>query len=175
MPAIFIPLKQFNDGEDGDKLLPMPISKGQRDDTLFRHACRIRQISTLRGIKLDLERVLQEVNALFCAPPLFPHEVRQKIQSAERYPVLGEVELDSIKQNGIETLHDLLGPIKNTDIANAKRLVYWHGRDLKYTKARGWLAWDGRRWSPDKKLAEGMAKKTAAAIYDEIRHGGSEK
>lgn len=34
-----------------------------------------------------------------------------------------------------------------TDLANAERLVRWHGGDIRFVSAWGrWLAWDGRRW-----------------------------
>ena len=37
-----------------------------------------------------------------------------------------------------------------TDLGNAERLVAEHGRDLRYAVGLGWLAWDGRRWKPDR-------------------------
>lgn len=37
-----------------------------------------------------------------------------------------------------------------SDIANAERIVAWHGADLRHCHAWGkWLAWDGRRWLVD--------------------------
>ncbi len=37
-----------------------------------------------------------------------------------------------------------------TDLGNAKRLVTWHGNDLRYVPAwKTWLVWDGTRWDQD--------------------------
>lgn len=85
MPAIFLPFKRFDAVKDSDKLLPMPIAEGQRNDIIFAHACRLRSLSALRGISLDVEGTLQEINTLFCEPPLSAYEVRAIVQSAERY------------------------------------------------------------------------------------------
>jgi hypothetical protein len=41
--------------------------------------------------------------------------------------------------------------ICDTDMANAVRLVARHGKDIKFTAARGWFIWDGRRWAADEK------------------------
>ena len=37
-----------------------------------------------------------------------------------------------------------------TDAGNAERLVLMHGQDIRYcTELKGWLIWDGRRWTRD--------------------------
>jgi putative DNA primase/helicase len=61
--------------------------------------------------------------------------------------------------------------IKESDIANGKRLAARHGSDLKFTPERGWYVWDGRRWAVDDKCiaVQTRAKETAVAIFDEIR------
>lgn len=61
--------------------------------------------------------------------------------------------------------------VTDTDIANAKRLIDKHSRDLRYTPERGWLAWDGRRWAVDEKSLRvlGYAKRTALEIFDEVK------
>lgn len=164
MPPIFIPLKQYDRTKDSDKLLPVPITEGQRDDTLFQHACRIRNLAVLRGTKLDLERTLQEVNQLFCDPPLSPHEVTAKVRSAERYD---EPKL----RNRMEVLRP---EILDSDLANAERLVRMHGEDLRHTPERGWFTWNGHRWEPDEALALRKAKDTARAIFNEIKDSGAE-
>jgi len=60
--------------------------------------------------------------------------------------------------------------ILDSDIANAARLHARHGENLRFTVARGWFAWDGKRWAPDEKLVriQAMAKETAKAIFGEI-------
>jgi putative DNA primase/helicase len=62
--------------------------------------------------------------------------------------------------------------ILDSDMANATRLVARHGSDLRYTAARGWFAWDGRRWAADEKglRVQALAKETAKSIFAEIEH-----
>jgi putative DNA primase/helicase len=56
--------------------------------------------------------------------------------------------------------------LRLTDYGNAERLVYEHGRDLRFSPGLGWLEWDGRRWARD---ADGevvrRAKQTVRALY----------
>lgn len=60
--------------------------------------------------------------------------------------------------------------ILDSDMANAARLAARHGADLRYTAARGWFAWDGRRWAADEKglRVQALAKETAKSIFGEI-------
>lgn len=57
---------------------------------------------------------------------------------------------------------------KLTDLGNAERLVYRHGRDLRHCTGLGWLAWDGARWKRDE-TGEVMrrAKATVRRMYGE--------
>ena len=74
----------------------------------------------------------------------------------------------------LENVTELPGPeerglFADTDLANARRLVDRHGDDIRWTRERGWFAWDGIRWQPN---ARGevfrRAKETARSIYSEI-------
>jgi hypothetical protein len=100
MPSIFLPLKRYDKAKDADKLLPLPITEGQRDDVLFGHLCRIRSLAAITGVDVDLERLGLEVNGLFCEPSLPHHQVVQKVRSAERYE----------KPNGREQEHEEIDP-----------------------------------------------------------------
>ena len=65
------------------------------------------------------------------------------------------------------TSHSKEAPaLRLTDYGNAERIVYEHGRDLRFAPGLGWLAWDGRRWKRD---ADGevmrLAKRTIRALY----------
>lgn len=56
------------------------------------------------------------------------------------------------------------------------RLVREHGANLRYTRERGWMTWDGARWrADDDGGAMRFAKKTAASIFDEIRAAGTQQ
>lgn len=55
-----------------------------------------------------------------------------------------------------------------TDLGNARRLVDRHGKNLRYSPALGWLAWDGKRWERDDSgQVERWAKETVMAMYGE--------
>jgi putative DNA primase/helicase len=56
-----------------------------------------------------------------------------------------------------------------TDIGNGERFASRHGRDFRYCSTWGkWLAWDGKRWTPDDTTrASAAAKQTAVSIYAE--------
>jgi DNA-binding CsgD family transcriptional regulator len=87
MPLIFIPVKKSKT-EDQDKLFSDTIPEGSRDDTLFRHACRLREWNGKYDLNLtdqELTKILEEVNSIFCEPPLHYQEIWQKIKSACRY------------------------------------------------------------------------------------------
>jgi hypothetical protein len=67
------------------------IPKGQRNDTLFRLACKLRR----DGLSAQaIEAALQAENRQRCRPPLSEDEVTQIAHSAGRYPP-GELELPS--------------------------------------------------------------------------------
>jgi P4 family phage/plasmid primase-like protien len=55
-----------------------------------------------------------------------------------------------------------------TDAGNADRLVYWHGNNIRYNGALGWLVWNGSYWKPDEThQIDRLAVQTARAIYRE--------
>jgi putative DNA primase/helicase len=63
-----------------------------------------------------------------------------------------------------------------TDMGNAERFRDRFGEDFRYTTAKGWLGWDGRRWAvldqeKDSTPAEVLAAvfRTVRAIQDEAR------
>jgi P4 family phage/plasmid primase-like protien len=58
-----------------------------------------------------------------------------------------------------------------TDMGNAERLVARFGDDMRYSRDLGtWLVWTGTHWELDRVcVAERLAKRTARAIWDEIR------
>lgn len=63
-----------------------------------------------------------------------------------------------------------------TDMGNAERFIARFGQDYRFTTAKGWMGWDGRRWrvldqENDVTPAEVMAAvfRTVRAIQDEAR------
>lgn len=97
MPSLFIPVRRFNEEKDDERILPVIIAQGMRDDTLFRHAARVKEWNHKYRLNLtDKDRmdVLQTINLIFCEPPLSYREVEQKIRSAERNPPMSEQQID---------------------------------------------------------------------------------
>ncbi len=58
---------------------------------------------------------------------------------------------------------------KTTDYGNAERLVYYHGRDLRYCETKkSWFVWNGQYWKPDNSLEiDRLAKDTVRKVYIE--------
>ncbi|WP_078392050.1 phage/plasmid primase, P4 family [Shouchella patagoniensis] len=55
-----------------------------------------------------------------------------------------------------------------TELGNAERIVYQHGKDVRYCGEREWLIWDGKRWKEDsKKEIETITARTLRGIYKE--------
>lgn len=58
---------------------------------------------------------------------------------------------------------------KRTDLGNAERLIYRHGKNLRFNSvSKSWYIWDGKRWKEDKvnKILQ-LAKETVRSIYKE--------
>src|SRR5207247_1875757 len=57
-----------------------------------------------------------------------------------------------------------------TDMGNARRIVATAGKDLRFTGALGWLAWDGKRWRrDDTEAVMRHAKRAIRCIFDEAK------
>src|SRR5205807_645183 len=56
-----------------------------------------------------------------------------------------------------------------TDVANGKRLIKRHGKDLRFCKPwRKWLCWAGSHWRVDDTVTiESKAKETILALFTE--------
>jgi putative DNA primase/helicase len=101
---------------------------------------RNNQLASLAGLmrskgfnQTAIEAALLEYNVEQCDPPLAEDEVLSIARSISRYE---------------PTANDVTFPW--TDLGNAERLVYYHGRDLRYVNAWGkWLVWEDKRWVED--------------------------
>src|SRR5262249_3940264 len=110
-----------------------------------------------RGVGFEaILGALREENARRCAPPLDDREVESIARSISRYEPTPKLE-------------------HLTDLGNAKRLIRWHGNNIRFSKALGWLTFDARRWKHDETLeVERMAKSTVRQIYAEATSCGDE-
>src|SRR5690606_38855151 len=52
-------------------------------------------------------------------------------------------------------------PFHLTELGNAERIVYHHGKNLRYCNELEWLTWNGKHWEVDgKREIEAIAAKT---------------
>lgn len=55
-----------------------------------------------------------------------------------------------------------------TELGNAERIVYYHGKNIRYCNELDWLIWNGKRWEEDsKRKIEAITAKTLRALYGE--------
>jgi putative DNA primase/helicase len=113
-----------------------------------------------RGFDLDADTthalLLEEWNAR-CSPPWDERELRRKVESAITTGTLARGSL----LNAPSTRHFRL-----TELGNAERLVATHGRDLRFCKERGWMAWDSARWIPNAEVeVQRKAALTVRSMY----------
>lgn len=135
--------------------IPDSIEMGERNDTLFRVASRLRR----DGLSVEeILAALTSINDSRCTPPLDNAEVERIANGAGRYDPVNTLTVVPVPASGFRL----------TDMGNAERLVARHGRDLRYSDAFGWLVWDTRRWQADAtSLVVRHAKETVRAIYAE--------
>jgi putative DNA primase/helicase len=102
------------------------IPEGCRNDHLTSIAGYLRNRNDIDAD--DIRAFLQLYNKRHCDPPLEEEEVDRIAAGILRYP----------------TQFDC------TPVGNARRLVYWHKRDIRYVReVKEWYVWDGKRWTKD--------------------------
>lgn len=134
------------------------LTEGKRNNGLFKLASSLRA----RGLsESGILAALLEENAGRCNPPLEECEVESIARSAGKYPEGGQ-------NNGKagEAPLAILRADQQTDLANARRFVELHGRDVRYCHPwKKWLVWDGRRWKIDD---DGTPIRLAKDVADDI-------
>lgn len=77
---------------------------------------------------------------------------------------------ESVEIAELDPLDLRIGPRAMTDIANGKRLIRDHGKDIRYCHPwKKWLVWDGKRWKTDDTgEVSRRAKETAGALWEEM-------
>lgn len=120
---------------------------GGRDDGLFRYASSLRA----RGMGFEEARILVLTAAANSTPPMDEAQALKCLNSAWSYD-----------DTRIEHL---------TDAGNARRLVRYHGMDIRYIpEFKHWLIWGDTRWlMDDAGTIMQRAKDTATLIYSEAK------
>ena len=113
------------------------IPEGERDNTLYRAACRWRR--QLNDDKAAVTVLVLEA-ARNCTPPFPEDEARRKVEQAFKQDHTDDnVEWGFITQGGDKLRH-------LTDLGNAYRLIDHYGEHLKFVPAWGWLEWTDIGW-----------------------------
>lgn len=131
------------------------IADGQRNSTLASLAGSMRR----RGFGPDaIESALLIENQSRCDPPLPESEVKVIARSVARYepkPLTERCEL--------------------TDMGNARRLALRYGHVVKFSKAWGWLFYNGAYWQRDDVgTVKRVARVAVRAIYSEAQFAANE-
>jgi putative DNA primase/helicase len=122
---------------------PQTIPEGQRNTTLFKRACALRQLGYEEW---EILKEIEKANQALVKPPLPRREVERLVKSAASYD---------------RDFH-------LTDEGNAQRLVAFHGQDIRYIAAyKCWYVWNGQVWRKD---VDGQVERYAKATVDLMFH-----
>ncbi len=135
--------------------IQIPIPVGARNDTLFRHCCRLRNyIGDCVKDGEEIRRVISWINKYLTEEPLEDYEVENIIKKREGY------EYERTKQESI-------GGVRLTEFYNANRFVEaWKGKALYCKPWDTWLVYQDGKWERDnreKTLA--LAKEVILSYY----------
>ncbi|WP_445505795.1 phage/plasmid primase, P4 family [Niallia sp. 03091] len=79
----------------------------------------------------------------------------------------------SDEQSHIEDTEEIIDEIPSfhlTELGNAERIVYYHGKDIRYCNELEWLIWTGKRWMEDsKRKIEAITAQTLRGLYGEAK------
>jgi putative DNA primase/helicase len=126
----------------------------------------------------DLRRVAFGAGCRISAELLDEHATREQLwRVAEDLADIGFDELDQAIEDGITRGYDP-GPTlldfkcaryPLTDFGTAERFRDRYGADFRFTTAKGWLGWDGRRWKVLDQDKDTPPAELIAAAFDTIR------
>lgn len=167
MPFYFDRLKRADEGRP----FPIPVAEGGRNNTLYKHCCRLVEFGYSDEQVIEIASFL---NKYFFIPALDQQEFQEtvhsalkRVQSGKTYSVQTNVNMHKPPMQQ-KTLNDNPG-FNLTEVGNAERLSYVHGKNLKYCiEFDEWLIWNGKAWEADKKRKiERIAIKTFRQMYVE--------
>lgn len=137
------------------------VPEGQRDDVLFRWACRLRRQHSTDddGGRAVIEKLVLEA-AASCDPPFAREEALRKIEQAFKMDHDDDVFTWNFTDEGGDPVRHL------TDLGNAFRLIDRFGDDLRYVPEWGWLHWTATGWE---RVSEGYVGALSRNVPDIIR------
>lgn len=136
--------------------VPEVVTKGERNDTLYRYACSLRSKGMTDS---EMLATLEVVNRNRCDPPLHADEIRSIVASAAKY------ERGRPEEQTPKVFH--FRPKDLSDAGNAEAFSQWVGDRLLWCDALGWLAWDGMRYAQNDHTATEMAIEYSLQLLDD--------
>jgi P4 family phage/plasmid primase-like protien len=133
------PMDNGRHGKSGlsPRLILKGVSEGQRDETLFKYACRLRTM----GVSKDEAKLLVGEVARNCTPPFPERQALEKVDNAWSKYSEGKSETKPDNSNGVGMV-----PHLNEDFL-ALQFARLHSDKLKYCHHRGaWYEWTGTYW-----------------------------
>jgi putative DNA primase/helicase len=133
------------------------VPEGQRDDVLFRLACRLRR--QLGDQNRSAVEVLILHAAANCSPPFPEDEALRKVEQAFKQD----------HSNSGDTTH--VDGFRKSHGGNSIRFARKFGHKIIYVAGPGWYAWNGSVWRRCESVdVERMAKDVVEDLYDLARH-----
>ena len=144
------------------------VPEGERDDTLFRWACRLRR-QLGDGARRIVELAVLDA-AANCSPPFSPDQALRKVDQAWR-----QDHTDTLAdwQMGTEPaappeLPPIIRPL--TDLGNAYRFYDRFGADVIFVGGWGWVVWTTIGWERDARgIASSLSHQLSNLILEEAR------
>jgi putative DNA primase/helicase len=136
------------------------VPEGQRDDVLFREACRLRR-QLGDGARRAVEILILEA-ARNCSPPFPPEEALRKVEQAwVQDHTDAVVDWQMGKPRSFQPL---------TDLGNAYRIYDTYGENVLYVEGWGWLVWTDIGWQHDTQgVTAGLTHQLSNLIMTEAR------
>lgn len=145
------------------------VPEGERDDTLFRWACRLRRQVGDDGRRIVELAVLDA--AANCNPPFPPDEALRKVEQAwaqDHEDSFVDWQMGESWSTPEVASSDAIHPL--TDLGNAYRFHDAFGADVLYVQGWGWLVWTQLGWQRDAQgVAPGLTHQLSKLILNEAK------
>ncbi|MFA4990589.1 MAG: phage/plasmid primase, P4 family [Candidatus Paceibacterota bacterium] len=161
LPVWLEPLERWKEEFDF-----LPINEGARNDTLFKHTCRLKKFNIPQN---EIEHLITFINENLCDIPLDKKELEQIIKSGARYDYdspITDWNNDQFTMEYVEPQFE----IKNTEGWFARKFAKEYKEKIRYCYPyKAWLFWNGKVWKQDKEgKVERLCKKAVIELYNEV-------
>jgi P4 family phage/plasmid primase-like protien len=145
------------------------LPQGERDDGLFRWACRLRRQVGDGGRRIVELAVLDVASK--CSPPFPPDVAMRKVEQAwqqDHDDSFVDWQMGDSWEPGEPTQDHPIHPL--TDLGNAYRFYDAFGNDVLFVQGWGWLAWTQLGWQKDSQgVAPGLTHQLSGLILTDAK------